>query len=73
MKNIMLALILLVLTGCGTVRMVRGEVADRSADAADQSLETAIWGVCEGATIGALRRKYSREELLEILDRCPDI
>lgn len=52
----------IVLPSCDTARVIRGEVAVRSADAADQSLETADWAFCEGATIGSLKRKYPVEE-----------
>ena len=50
-------------TGCAGVR---DAVAAKSADAADASLESSIWSVCNATTVGALRRSsigQSKEKL----------
>jgi hypothetical protein len=59
MKLLLLIGIIFILPSCDVARVVRGEVAERSAEAADQTLESAEWGMCEGASIGAVKRKYN--------------
>lgn len=65
-------LILIVLSGCGTSDVYRGAVATHGAEAADDVLETSVWGVCMAATIGAVRRAYgdSRQEAQAYADFC---
>jgi len=50
------------LAACSQSNIIRSEVAARAANAADQALETAEWGVCEGSTMGAVNRRYNSEE-----------
>lgn len=59
------------LTGCGTVDAYRSIAADKTADAADQSLETGMWLTCEGASVGAIMRRYpTTDEQVAHLERC---
>jgi hypothetical protein len=52
-----LALVVLLLLGaCSTDLRMKG------AALADTALETSVWGVCEAATIGAVRRGFSGDE-----------
>ena len=63
---------LLFLTSCQAADIFRAQVAERGADAADQTLASAEWARCEGATMGAVRRKYNTPEKLEAyLASCP--
>ena len=55
MKPLFLSTLIL-LTGCGTIDGYRDWAAQRAANAADQSLETAKWASCPGASIGAVYR-----------------
>jgi len=45
------------LSGCGTL----GVVAQKGADANDAALDGAEFTICEGASIGAVRRKYGSQ------------
>lgn len=60
MKTVLVILILL-LTGCANVDGLKKGVAMYGAAAADSSLETAKWANCEAATVGAVKRKYSKD------------
>jgi len=59
---IMLALILaLILPGCGLTPQgdaVRQAIAEGTARAAGGALENAEWFLCEGAPVGAVKRRY---------------
>jgi len=65
-------LMLALLSGCGSSDVYRGAVATHGAEAADDVLETSVWGVCMAATIGAVRRAYgdSRQEAEAYADFC---
>ena len=56
----------LVLSGCATYETVSTEVAEKGADAADEILETAEWGLTQAATLGAARRRYGVEGCCEL-------
>jgi len=67
-------LTIVLLSGCNWTDAARGQVAGRSANAADQALESGYWAFCEAPTIGALRRKYDTpEKFEEYLRACPEI
>lgn len=48
----------LLASGCAEFSAVRSGVASHGANAADQALSTAEWGVCKGVTMGAWQRRY---------------
>ena len=63
MRNLMLAGVLalagVLLSGCfAQVDAVKTALADRGAHVADAALETSLWGICNAATIGSIRRKF---------------
>ena len=64
--------VVMLLSGCGTSDVYRGAVATHGAEAADDVLETSVWGVCMAATIGAVRRAYgdSRQEAQAYAEFC---
>lgn len=55
-------LLVLALSGCAEVAAIRAGVAEHGADAADQTLESALWVVCEGSSAGAIRRRFQTVE-----------
>lgn len=38
--------------------LVKGAVASRGADAADETLENLEWGLCSAISVGAIKRRY---------------
>lgn len=51
----------LLLSGCGLTRegdAVRAAVRDYGAKAADAELENLEWGICNAASVGAVKRRY---------------
>jgi len=69
--RLLILLAILALSGCGTMDAYRSVAADRGADAADQALDTAIWGQCQMSTLGAFSRRYPTEqERIAELARC---
>lgn len=71
MIKILVLTILAMTTGCGSIDMYRSVAADKGADAADQALETSVWGQCQAATLGAFSRRYPTvDERTTELARC---
>jgi hypothetical protein len=71
-KNLILASLFVLVTSCTYSDMIRGEVAERGAEAEDQVLESAEWVRCNKASIGAVRREYDTpEKFAEYLASCP--
>jgi hypothetical protein len=74
MKYLRLSIIsclILLLTNCSYMSMIRGEVAKRGANTEDQVLESAEWARCSGVSIGAVRRVYDTpEKLSEYIKSC---
>ena len=60
MKTV-LVIVLLLLTGCAEFSAVKTGIASHGAQAADEALDVAEWGVCEAVTMGAWQRKYGRD------------
>ena len=56
-----LVVFLLLLTGCAEFSAVKTGIASHGAQAADEALDVAEWGVCEATTMGAWQRKYGKE------------
>lgn len=54
--------LLLSLNGCTSVDTLKTEGASRSARAADEQLDIAIWTICNASTNGALMRKFGDED-----------
>jgi hypothetical protein len=50
------------LTGCS----ILGKVAEKGASLNDGALGTAIFTICNGASIGAIKRKFTWEGYLEV-------
>lgn len=50
--------VLVLLSGCANLDAVKRGVAAYGASAADSALESAKWGNCEAATVGAVKRRY---------------
>jgi hypothetical protein len=60
MKTV-LVIVLLLLTGCAEFSAVKTGIASHGAQAADEALDVAEWGVCEAVTMGAWQRKYGMD------------
>ena len=59
-KVIMLSLIIS-LGGCARIAGYRSTAAEASSEAADQTLDHHVWGVCKASTAGALERRYGHD------------
>lgn len=57
MKTVLVILILLI-SGCAEMGSIRSGIANHGANAADQALESAEWGLCKSVTMGAWQRRY---------------
>ena len=55
-----------IVSGCASYETVSTQVAEKAADAADEVLEAAEWGLTQAATIGAARRRYGVEGCCEL-------
>jgi len=53
-----LAVALVMLTGCA---MYRGAIAEKGAEASDATLESALWTICNGIPVGAIKRRFKTE------------
>jgi len=63
MKRILLILVLgLSVSGCVGFNTLRKSVGLYGADAADQALDTSLYGVCKGTTVGAINRRFKTPE-----------
>lgn len=66
MKRIMLILAVLLLSacssGCAEIAALRAGAASHGADAADQTLETALWAICNATPVGAIKRRFKTDE-----------
>lgn len=49
-------------SGCSTYSVVKGAVGSYGAEAADETVSTAIWTLCDMASTGAIKRKFQTEE-----------
>lgn len=74
MRNIFPVLIIvMVLSGCAELNAFRSGIATHGADASDQTLETAIWGICNGIPVGAINRRFkSNDERQAYSVLCPE-
>ena len=58
MKLVLVA-ILITITGCAEIGAIRHSIAKYGENGADQTLESSIWGVCVGASVGAVERYFN--------------
>jgi len=61
-KPLVLAICLVVLSGCTYVATVRGAIAQRGQLASDQALATALWTLCVGTSTGSVARRFKTDE-----------
>ena len=61
-RGVIAAVFILLLAGCAEFAAFRSGVASHGADAADQALETAIWTLCNGSSVGAINRRFREQE-----------
>ena len=61
MKYIVI-IFLLLLTGCAEFTALKTSVGKYGSEVADDTLNTAIWTICNGASVGAIERKFASEE-----------
>lgn len=52
----------LFLTGCAQYGMVKKVVAENGEQAKDEALEAAEWYMCNAASVGAVKRRYTTPE-----------
>lgn len=57
MKYIVL-MVCVMLSGCAEFSAVKSGLASHGAQAADEELAVAEWGVCKAPTVGAWQRRY---------------
>ena len=62
MKSLTVIIFTLAITGCSTIESAIG----RAAEVNDNALDTAHFTVCNGASIGSIRRKFNTPELAEL-------
>jgi len=68
------AIVLLMMQGCAEFSAFKSGVAEHGADASDQVLESALWTVCTGVSVGAVKRRFKTEqERAAYNDLCPVI
>lgn len=59
MKTVLVIILLGLLTGCATYDAAQAVAAQRGAQAADETRETAEWTLCNAISVGAWRRAYA--------------
>jgi hypothetical protein len=63
MKKVIIAA--LMLSSCGFTPegdIARGTIKDKGAQAYDEGLENSLWFLCNGVSIGAIRRKFGSDQ-----------
>jgi len=71
-KIISILLLAISLSACQEVAAFRSAIAAHGEDAADQALETHIWGVCIGSSVGAVNRRFNTSAEIDAYRRfCP--
>ena len=61
MTRLVVLILALLLSGCGLTQegdAMRSAVRDYGARAADAELENLEWGICNAASVGAIKRRY---------------
>ena len=49
------------LTGCAEVNAIRQSIGLYGGNAADQTLESAMWTICKASPVGAIERRFKTE------------
>lgn len=62
MKKLLPVIFLVFISGCAEVNVFRKSFGLYGADAADQALDTALYGVCKGTSVGAIDRRFKTDE-----------
>ena len=57
-KLIFSILFVLLLTGCAEVNAIRQSIGLYGSNAADQTLDSAIWTICSASPVGAINRRF---------------
>jgi len=60
-KRMLFMAVLMALAGCAEIRVIRQSVGLYGAEAADQAVDTAVWTLCQGSSIGAINRRFVTE------------
>ena len=61
MKKLLLIIFLVALASCAEVNAIRQSIGIYGADAADQTLDTAIYTICRASPIGAINRRFKTD------------
>ncbi len=64
MRAILLAILLLIITGCAELTVAKSAATDRVAAAADEALASSELVLCRGITVGAWIRRYGNNPSL---------
>lgn len=63
----------LLMTGCSAAAAYRVAAAETGADAADQTLASAEWVLCNAAPVGAVKRRYNTDDKRDAYNTlCPE-
>lgn len=62
MRNLLLILCVGLLSSCASVEAGKKVVKEVGARAADSGLDASIYAICNGVTVGSVRRRYQRDE-----------
>jgi hypothetical protein len=60
--GVVLVVTLIALNSCAEFAAGRSAVAKHGADAADQVLESALWTICNGVSVGAIKRRFKTQD-----------
>ena len=66
---------LLILGGCGFTPQgdfIRSQVSERGAQAMDEGLRNSEWFLCQAASVGSIKRRYSGEKASAYTELCED-
>ncbi len=62
MKHLIVLVAVLLVGACAEFAAFRSGVAEHGADAADQTLDAAVWTMCNGISVGAVKRRFKTPE-----------
>lgn len=62
MRTLITITALIVLTGCAEWNALQSGVANHGAQAADEAVETALWSLCSGVPVGAIKRRFKTDD-----------
>ncbi len=60
--NKLILLLAISLTGCAEWQAVKAGVGSHGAKIADEALATNIWGICNAASTGAIKRRFKTDQ-----------